>query len=381
MDYILRAVRDYLKKSDILLLLIALLASGLGMVLINSATWNMAGRTKLLLVQLLAIGLGAVCYVVASVFEMERFARWWPVLFLGNLFLQAMLIPFGVGAEETGNNSWIRFGGIGIQPGEIGKILFVLTFSRHAYLLRDRINNWKSVLQLTLHMLITVAAVYLCSNDLGVSIPYVALFAVLIIAAGLNWKWTSLFAFGGTGAVALLWTFFLKGYQKARFIVLWDPDFDPDKAYNGIQSMIALGNGGLLGKGYLQGSQTQNGYLPSRHTDFIFSVCGEEFGFVGCCVILLVLGLLIWRMYLDALKTNDRFGFLCCIGYASMILVQIIINVGMCCGIMPVIGLTLPFMSYGGTSVLTMFVCLGIVSGFVRQKKPDRILRQHRGEM
>ena len=272
-------------------------------------------------------------------------------------------------AGDTGNRSWIRFGGIGIQPAEFGKIIFICTLACHIDRLKDRINSVKAIVQLTLHFLLTVAAVYIPSKDLGMAVAYVFIFAIMMFSSGLSWKWIGGITAGAVAVSPLVWRF-LGDYQRNRILVLFDPAIDPSIYYQTDQSILALGAGQFLGSGYMQGRQTQYNILPAKYTDSIFSVIGEEFGFVGCCVVIVLLGTLVLRLFYNASQCDNRFSYLICAGMASMFTIQILINIGMCVGVMPVIGLTLPFFSYGGSSLVTMFLSLGIVAGFVLRQRP-----------
>ncbi len=196
----------------------------------------------------------------------------------------------------------------------------------------------------------------------------------MFFASGISLWWLGGIAAVGAAAVPILWRF-MGEYQQLRILVVFDPSLSPQYSWHAKQSMIALGNGGMFGQGFTQGSQVQSGVLYAKHTDFIFSTAGEEFGFLGCAVILLLLFALVLRIFLDAGRTGSHLGSLVCIGIGGMLLTQVLINVGMCLGIMPVIGLTLPLLSYGGTSVLTTLTSLGLVSGFVARKRPSRLSR------
>lgn len=374
----LRSLWEYIKKCDLGLLLIALLLSAIGLGAIYSASLTLEGSSRFIMIQGLAIAIGLFAYFFIAAIDLEKFGDFWIYAYLFNLLFQFSLLFLGT-EGDTGNRSWIRFEDLGIpiplgiQPAEIGKLIFIFTLSRHMYVLRDKLDSLFSLLQLGAHTVILVAVIYLISGDLGMCIAYLAIFVSMLFASGLSMKIFLPLCAAGCASLVPIWKFFLKGYQKTRILVLFDPSVDPDVALNGLRSMMTVGGGQMTGQGYLNGLMNQHNKLPSKHTDFIFSTICEEWGFIGAVVVLLILTFLVWKIFIDAGKADNRFGYLMCIGIGSMFMVQILINVGMCLGIMPVIGLTLPFISYGGTSVITMYAALGMVCGLQMRKRPDRL--------
>lgn len=372
----LTALKNYLKKCDLVLLAIALVLSAIGVVAIYSATRylpKVSNPNKLIIVQCGAIVIGVAAFFIASLIDLDRFGDLWPAAYVLNLVMLLSLKFLGEGGESTGNNSWIRFAGIGIQPAEIGKLIFIFTFARHIYVLRDRLDSLAALIQLSVHALVTIGFIYIFSGDMGMCVVYLIIFVFMLFASGIPMKLFIPFCLLGCGAAVPLWMFGLKTYHKDRILVLFNPDVNPKIAYNGLQSMIAVGAGQLFGCGYMKGSQTQYGILPAKHTDFIFASICEEWGFIGGVTVIAVLTLLVWRVLYNASQSYDRFSYLLCIGVGGMLMAQVLINVGMCLGIMPVIGITLPLTSYGGTSVVTTFAALGIISGIHSRQRPDRL--------
>jgi rod shape determining protein RodA len=369
MKKIFREIKEYCRHADLALFLLALTCCLLGLVMIYSATFSYHSN-RYLVVQTAAMGLGIFCYIVASLIDFENLSRFWKIFFVLNLLLQLTIIPFG-SEGDTGNRSWIRFDsiGLGIQPAEFGKVIFIFTFAAHINRLKDKLNSLFSVAQLVVHFGVIVAAVYLPTKDLGMAVAYVLIFAVMMFSSGLNWKWVGGMGLAGVVSIPILWNF-LETYQRNRILVLFDPAIDESIYWQTGRSVLALGSGQLLGTGYLQGRQTQGNRLPAKYTDSIFSVIGEEFGFIGCCVVMILLAALVFRVFYDAAHCDSRFSYMMCAGIGSMFMVQIIINIGMCVGVAPVIGLTLPFFSYGGSSIVTVFGALGIVAGFVLRQRP-----------
>lgn len=376
MTTLLSSLWDYIKKCDLGLLFIALLLSAVGLTAIYSAAQAMDGGSRFIMIQGLAIVIGLFAYFLVSAVDLEKFGDFWIWAYVFNLLFQLSLIFLGT-AGETGNRSWIRLDKLGIplgiQPAEIGKLIFIFTLSRHIYILKDKLDSLIALGQLTAHTMVLVLVIYVISSDLGMCLAYLGIFVFMLFASGISMKIFLPLCVAGGAALVPIWMFFLKGYQKVRILVLFDPSVDPDIAFNGLRSMMTVGSGQLRGQGYLKGLMTQHNRLPSKHTDFIFSTIAEEWGFIGAMVVLLILTFLVWKIFFDAGKADNRFGYLMCIGIGAMFMVQILINVGMCLGIMPVIGLTLPFISYGGTSVMTMYAALGMVSGLQMRKRPDRL--------
>ena len=376
MKTLFQSLWEYIRKCDLGLLLIAFLLSGIGMVAIYSASLTLAGSSRFIMIQGLAIAIGIFAYFFVAAVDLEKFGDFWLYAYLFNLLFQFSLLFLGT-AGETGNRSWIRLDKLGIplgiQPAEIGKLIYIFTISRHMYILRDKLNTLKALMQLGAHTLILVAVIYVISSDLGMCLAYIGIFIFMLFASGISMKIYLPLCAAGAAALVPIWKYFLKGYQKTRILVLFDPSVDPDVAHNGLRSMMTVGGGQLTGQGYLNGLMNQHNRLPSKHTDFIFSTICEEWGFIGAMAVLLILTFLVWKIFIDAGRADNRFGYLMCIGIGAMFMVQILINVGMCLGIMPVIGLTLPFISYGGTSVMTMYAALGMVCGLQMRKRPDRL--------
>ncbi len=361
------AIRNYCARTDLLLLLIAVVTSAYGMVLISSAV-HASGNTRPLIVQGIAILLGIAAYLILTLFDLEHLSSLWKAVFFCNLLLLSTTLFWGVGMQTTGNNSWIRFslGGVetGIQPAEIGKVLFVFTLAKHFQVLGTRVNSLRGLLMLVLHGVVPVAFVYLFSKDDGMALSYLFIFIIMAFAGGIYLRYCAAGLVVAGAAAPLAWNFVLGQYQRDRFIVLFDRTYKLDSVgYHQHQSLSAIRSGGLWGDGLYQGTVTQYGYLPAKQTDFIFSVACEELGFFGGLLILVLLGTMIGICVAAALKMrDDRFSMLTCIGIAAMLTFQTFINIGMNLGIAPVVGLTLPFISYGGTSVVTMFAALGIVA-------------------
>lgn len=373
MSGFLRSTKNFFRQIDLKLLSVALAASVFGIILIASATQSM-GSSSFIKVQLVATVVGILLYLMLSWLDLDSVSSWWKYVYIANILLICSLIFFGTGSEETGNRAWIRFGSIGIQPAELGKILFIVAFAGHINSLHDRLDSPFSVIILGIHALIPIGLIYAVSSDLGSALVYIVIFIVMMFCAGIKLRWFA-GAFLALGAASpLIWKFFLREDQKMRVLVVFNPELDPlGRGYHAIQSKIAIGSGQLFGRGLGEGTQTQLGYLPAKQTDFIFSVAGEELGFIGCVLIIMMLSLIIARCVSMTMRSSSFSSHLICAGVSAMLIAQTIENIGMCTGLMPVIGLTLPLFSYGGSSVLAVYTALGLISAARMRAVPSRL--------
>ena len=360
------------------LLALSLICSLYGLVVIASATQGYdGGAAQYVIIQLVAICLGVLMYALMTVIDVDIFADQWKWLYALSALLLVALLFFGQGDETTGNNGWLRFAGIGIQPTEFIKLAFIVVLAKQLCYLKayKDLNSVVSVAQVAGHFLLLFGAIIFASDDLGSALVYFFIFAVLLFMAGLKLYWFVIGLAAMAAAVPLLWTYFLSDYQRQRIMAPYDPSIDP--TFTGIkwqshQAQMALASGQLTGSGLGQGAQTQSDALPAKHTDFIFAVIGEELGLIGACLCILLLVLVVVRCVSVGLRSRDLLSTLVCIGVAAMIVFQTFLNVGMCIGIAPVVGITLPFFSYGGSSVLANFMAMGLVSGVHYRPKPAR---------
>lgn len=376
MSRFLDELKDFWKKGDIFLLILCLIVSGFGCVFIASATSadKFGGNLKYIIIQLAATGLGVMMYALVSSIDLDFLSEHRMVMVAFNCALLLMLIsPLGTD-HGSGNRSWINLGFISVQPAEVCKITYIIILAKTMSLNRNRISSLRSVGTLTFHMLWIVALIVVISHDTGVALIFMFLFVVMAYVGGVSGWWF----LGGAGAVAAvspyLWKYFIRDDQKQRILALIDPSIDPDGLgvlWQTNKSLEALRNGGLTGQGLFHGDLTSIGYLPAQHTDSIFSSIGEQLGMLGCLAALFLLLAIVLRCIQVGMKSPDYMNRLICIGIASMLLFQILINVGVCLGLFPVVGLALPFLSYGGSSILTSFLAMGIVSGIKMRPAPD----------
>ena len=373
-------LKEFVTRADMLLFTLCLASSVFGIVMISSATaTSKAGNTGYVMIQTVALLIGIALFVLLTVLDVDLIADKWPILVVISVLLLLALIPFG---EEggTGNKSWIRFLGIGIQPSEIVKVIYIALLAKHISYLKEykNLNHIVCVAQLAVHFLIPFAMVVVISADLGSALIFLFIFIVMLFAAGLRIYWFILGIAAVAAVIPFAWTKVLRPDQIERILAPYDPSIDPNQdnvLYQARQSRLALASGQLTGTGLYQGPQTQSQAIPSQQTDFIFSVIGEELGMIGCCAVMLLLLLIILRCVVIGLRSKNTMSMLVCFGVAATIAFQSFINIGMCLGITPVIGLTLPFFSYGGSSVFSLFAAAGLVSGVKFRPKPERFHR------
>lgn len=388
MRRITQTLSTFFRKGDVLLLVLCLIASIFGLVLIFSATkYDEALHHSAPVKQALFICMGVVAYMILSFVDIELFVeKSWKWLFLFNVcFILLLLTPFGVGKETTGNNSWLDFPflPVTIQPAEVAKLFFVLILAFQCARYREYgISRPSSVFWLAAHTLFMAALIAVVSGDFGMVLVYLLIFAIMSFAAGVKIRW---FALGGVliaAGIAALAVLSVKsevfmqkfGYIIRRFTEVFTRDDPQGAGWQQTRSILAIGSGQLTGQGYLQGVQTQSTSeqsLPARHTDEIFAVCGEEFGLIGCVLVLLLLSAIIIRCFWVGRTARSHFSAYIAIGYGAMLLIQTAINVAVCLYLFPVVGLTLPFFSYGGSSILTLFAAMGVVSGIKMRSLPS----------
>ncbi|MDO5444866.1 MAG: FtsW/RodA/SpoVE family cell cycle protein [Eubacteriales bacterium] len=377
MGKIKKYVKQFFERADIFLLVVCTISAIYGVFMVNKAVIAMAAGdwlsnpTKYVLVQVFSILLGLVFFVLMTVIDSDLLADQWRILCIINVLLLVALVIFGAD-DGTGNKSWIRFAGIGIQPSEVIKIIYIVVAAKQMTYLKEHkdINSLFSIVQMAGHMVIVFGAIVVVSSDLGSASILLVIFLVMLFCLGVKLYW---FALGGAAVAAvipLLWTYFLKDYQKKRLLSPYDPSIDPDGwgiSWQTTQSKLTLASGRLTG---VDEEHTRT-VFTGKHTDFIFSTTGETLGMIGCIVVIILLIVIIVHIAKIGLNCGRTFDMLLCMGVAGAMAAQMFINIGMCIGITPVIGITLPFFSYGGSSMVTMYAAVGLVSGVKYKPKPQ----------
>lgn len=344
---------------DYILIAVTVICCIFGLIVISSAVHSFDDSKKYIIVQSAAFAIGFVAMICISLIDYDIYGKFAKYIYIGCILSLISVLIFGTGLESNGSKSWIRFGSFGIQPAEIVKIGFIITFAKHLSMLSN-VNKKKNLLGLILH-LIPIVGLIMLQPDFGTTMVFICIFVGMIFVAGLSYKYIFA-AFLGVGfSVPVIWHL-LKPYQKDRILVFLNPESDPlGRGYHVIQSKIAIGSGRIFGKGLYQGTQTQLNYLPVKHTDFIFGVIGEELGLIGCIIVIALLFTLVVRCIYVSNSSKDKFGSYICVGVAFMFMAHIFENIGMCIGLMPVTGIPLPFFSYAGTSLVTNLASIGLV--------------------
>ncbi len=362
----LEELKDFSKKGDMVLLILCLIVSSFGLVAIASATSaKVGGNFRYIAIQLVATGMGVVLYAMTSSIDLEVLSehRSWMVAF-NTILLLMLLSPLGTDMG-SGNRSWIDLGVITVQPAEVCKITYILIMASVMSSHQNSISTIPSVMHMVIHLGLLVGLNMVLSSDAGVSLIFVFIFIGMTFAGGVSLWWFAL-AIGGIGAMLpILWQF-LGEYQQNRILILFDETIDPlgiNERYHSKINLLSLTGGGMTGQGLFNGNRTQADALFAQHTDYIFSSMGEELGFIGCVCIMLLELAIIARCFYVGIKCQDYMRRVVCFGAGSALMFQVMINIGMCIGVMPVIGLTLPLISYGGSSALTIYAMLGLVSG------------------
>ena len=392
----IREITGYLvRQTDMLLWSLCSAATLYGILLILSATHTVyRGSLKYVIVQGAGWCIGTAAYFLLSGIDIVELSKKWRWILGFNIGLILLLLT-PLGLVRNGNRAWLGVNTIGaklgiealknfpitFQPAEIVKITFILLLAYqlvHLSETRD-LKRFTNVIQPTVHVVFMFCFYYVISHDAGSGLVYLFIFVCMAFAAGFAARWLVLGIGGVTVGLVAAWKLrLLRGDWYDRIMVVLDHSYQPQKAgWQQTRGMIALGSGGLTGQGLFHGTQTQSPYrasLPERQTDYIFCVCGEELGFLGCLAVIAILLAIVIRCFAVARDANTKLESLVCVGMAGMLIFQTVANIGMCLFLLPVVGLTLPFFSYGGSSIVTLYAAMGIVSGIKKRSRPEWLM-------
>ena len=365
---------DFFRKGDMVLLALCLLTTIFGVVILSSVT-NYSNTYRYLIVQLAATVMGVFLYAIISSIDLDLIMEYRLFLVIFNVVFLMMLIPFGVD-YGSGNKSWLDIPGLpfDIQVAEILKTTYILIAASVMAAHQNRLSTFRSVMHMVFHLGLLVGLNMVLSKDAGVSLIFVFIFIGMTFAGGVHKGWFIAAISCLAAGFPLLWQF-LRPHQKNRFLVLFDPSVDPTATgirWHSNQAMLSLTGGGFTGQGLYSGRRTSVGALQAQHTDYIFSAIGEELGFIGCMAVIVLEFAIIARIIYVGIRTPDFARRVVCFGAASALIFQVTINIGMNLGVLPVIGLTLPFISYGGSSMLSLYAMLGLVSGVCARPSPGK---------
>ena len=359
LKYLLGRVADFFRESDKLLLILCMMATTYGCIAVFSTTFYME-NFRPVIIQVLAMFLGLCAAVIISTYDYKKiFKKWYLIAFLG-LVPVILTFFFGIAPEGTDDKAWLDLGITTFQPSELMKVCFVVTFSAHLKKIKPNINKPKYLIPLLLHGFFPVGLIFL-QGDWGTAIVFGVITIFMMWAAGVSWKYFLAGISSALVASPFFYFFVLSEDHRERIMTLFSTEKDIQGIhYQQWRGSVALANGGLFGQGLLKGDLTQAGGVPESHNDFIFVCIGEEFGFIGCLVVILLLAAICLRCMRVARICIDDGGKFICVGIFSMIFAQAVINLGMCTSILPVIGVTLPFFSSGGTSLLCLYLGIGL---------------------
>lgn len=376
----IRVIRDFLRETDFFLLIPCLMISAFGILMVHSATQYRLSNGESIhrdtIVMLIAVSAGVLFALLLSVIDYDFIVRLWPIVAAAGLILMLILFKWGVSPDGRDDAfTWLKIPKLGImvQPSELLKIAFIITFSMHLDKLRDRVNEWKSMLLLFVHGMIPIGLVIL-TGDLGSALVFMFIFVGLLFISGVYLRYFAAAIAFGIAAAPILWMKFFSEFQKDRFLAVYNPNALEPSTYETIiyqqkQGINAIGAGTFKGSGLFHGLYTQNGLVPESRNDMVFTVVCEELGFWGALLMLGLLAFIVVRVAYTAKTTHDTVSKLLCWGVALMIGSQVFINIGMCLKLLPVIGITLPFMSAGGSSNFSVYLAIGLVLSVYRFNK------------
>ena len=349
------------RSFDYVLLICVTILTILGVMVIRSATIGVESLADRVSRQIIYGVGGIVVLLLLTAIDYRLLASTYLWIYG---FIVLLLFSVGiVGQIGGGAQSWLNLGIIPVQPSELAKILLILVLAQQLSINYHKIGNLSTILRSLIFFAIPTVLVFV-QPDLGTAMLMAMVWFMMVFAAGIRWKHVMLFVAAGLIAVPAIWTL-MQDYQKARIATYIAPGSNRDLSFTIDQALISIGSGGLLGKGYAQGTQSQLRFLRVRHTDFIFSVIAEELGFVGATLVLVLIGVVVLRILRAAKLANDPLGTLICYGIATIIFVQTVVAVGMNLALLPVTGLTLPFVSSGGSSLITLLMGIGMVESII----------------
>lgn len=364
LNKITKSVLDYYKRTDKIMFLLCISCTVYSVVVLYSIAvyFQAPGDMRQVVIQVAASLLGIVAAVVVSKIDYHTMASLWKYHVAITWFLVLLTFFLGTNSDSTLNNVqiWLRIPviGINLQPSELAKLSFILTFAYHITNLKGDINDLRNIVLLCIHGAIPVLIIHFQGDD-GSALVFAAIFVAMMFVAGLNWRF---FAFAAGALVVgfpLAWMFVLSDYQKNRIMLTFTPEKDMmNQGFQAYQGKVSLGSGGVTGKGLFTGIHRE---IPEKHNDFIFAYIGEALGLIGCLIVIALLVAICIRILRTGAMATDLLGQLICVGIFTIFVCQIVLNLGMCLNLMPVIGVTLPFLSYGGSSAVTMYLSIGMV--------------------
>ena len=379
----IKNLKNFFTKTDKLLWILTILAVTYSILLINSM--QRTSDYNYLRSQIIAVIAGYIFAVIISVIDYEGLLNIWWLFAVVGLFLLVIVLFFGINVTGTDDTAWIKLpGGFSFQPSELVKIIFIITFTKHLQVLNDsdKLHTLFGMLSLIPHIAVPVLLVHMQGDD-GTALVFALMFIIMMFAAGVQLRYYLIMLLLLCTAIPIVWKYILNDEHKNRFLALFDIDGNTMTNYGWqqYQGKVSIASGGLDGQGLNNGPRVAAGIVPEQENDFIFTVAGEELGFVGCMLLLVILLLIMIKILINAGTARDKAGKYICMGVFSMLASQTIINIGMVLGMLPVVGITLPFFSSGGTSILSVLIGIGLVQSVYMYKDDVRstgVLRNNR---
>lgn len=375
MGRIISRIADFFRESDKFFLILCLLASGYGCIAVYTATRYLES-SRPTLVQMIGVVIGLVAAIIVSAFDFQKFIdKWYLIAALG---LIPVILTFFIGFAPSGTDdkAWLDLGFTTFQPSELLKISFIITFSAHITKVKANINKLKYLIPVCIHGAFPIVLIHIQGDD-GTALVFAIMFACMLYAAGVSWKYFLAAFIALIVSTPIIYYIVMNDEQRARIIATFNIEADVKGAtYQSYYARTALANGKFFGQGLFKGVLTQSGRVPEGQNDFIFVSIGEELGMIGLLVVMILLAAIAIRAIRVAAICIKDSGKLICVGFFSMIFAQVLINIGMCTALLPVIGVTLPFFSAGGTSLLCMYMGVGLVLN-VYMHRNSRILYLH----
>ncbi len=372
MKLLFSRIADFFRESDKLLLILCLTATTYGCVAVFTTTYYMES-VRPVIIQTLCMFLGLIAAIVISLIDYEWYLKSWFLFAVAGLIPVILTFFIGIAPEGTDDKAWLDLGITTFQPSELLKICFIITFSSHLKKVKTNINKLKYLIPLCLHGAFPVILIHFQGDD-GTALVFAVMVLFMLWAAGLSWKYFAV-AFSSALAVSpIVYFFIMNEDHRERIKLLFDIEGDiKGIGYQQWRGRVALANGGWFGQGFLKGDLTQAGVIPESHNDFIFVSIGEEFGMLGCLVVLILLAAICLRCIRIAKICTNEAGKYICVGVFAMLFAQTVINIGMCTSVLPVIGVTLPFFSSGGTSLLCLYFGMGLALNVYKHRNSRTI--------
>ncbi|MBR3768091.1 MAG: FtsW/RodA/SpoVE family cell cycle protein [Clostridia bacterium] len=380
MTKLIKFIKSTIKETDLLLLFFCIAASIFGILMVHSATQLSIEEDAIISrdtrTMILAVAIGVAFAVIISFIDYKFITKMFPLIGAVCILLMFLVLLIGVGPEERPDaKTWIVLGSTGMffQPSELVKIGFIITFGMHIELVRDKLKSIFHLFLLCVHGLIP-AGLVIISGDLGSALVFIIIFISMLFCAGVQLRYFAIGLAGVCAMIPAIWYFFFSSTQKERFLGLIYPERYPDIMYQQNRGIEAIASGGLTGQGLFNGKYTQNEIVPESENDMIFTCIGEELGLIGCILALAILIAITVKIIHVGHKSKDSATSLMCYGMAAMIASQVIINIGMCLVIFPVIGITLPFFSAGGSSNMCIYIGIGLIMSIYRFDKEKELI-------